>query len=287
MPLRPALVACVLAIAALPALGTAPLRAQTAAPAAAATDRLAETLNVPDLIGILRDEGLAYADTLDQDLFPDRGGADWAARARAVYDAPAMQARFMEVFRRELDGDPATRDAALAFFGSTGGRHIVTLELEARRALLDKGVEDAARARVEKMRAEDDPRIGTLDRFVAANDLIETNVQGALNANLAFYRAMVQAGGMGEAVDEGQMLADVWAQEDELREETRTWLYAYLALAYDPLPDTAMDDYIAFSESPAGQRLNTALFAAFDAVFTQVSRDLGRAAALQMIGQDI
>lgn len=285
MPIRPMLAACALLMAAVPAVAPVQVRAETAAAPTAAA--LAEALHIRDLVSILRDEGMSYAETLDEDLFPGRGGADWVRQARMVYDLDAMQGRFMAVFDAEMAKDPEALASALAFFGSDRGQRILTLEMEARRALLDKSVEDAARARMDEMRADGDPRVAVLDRFVTANDLIEANVQGALNANLAFYRGMVEVGGMGDAVDEGQMLSDVWSQEDDVREETRVWLYAYLAMAYDPLSDDELDAYIAYSESPQGQRLNAALFAAFDAVFVQVSRDLGRAAALQMMGQDI
>lgn len=285
MPIRPMLAACALLMAAVPAVAPVQVRAETAAAPTAAA--LAEALQIRDLVTILRDEGMSYAETLDEDLFPGRGGADWVRQAEMVYDLDAMQNRFMAVFDAEMAKDPEALASALAFFGSDRGQRILTLEMEARRALLDKSVEDAARARMDEMRADGDPRVAVLDRFVTANDLIEANVQGALNANLAFYRGMVEVGGMGDAVDEGQMLSDVWSQEDDVREETRVWLYAYLAMAYDPLSDDELDAYIAYSESPQGQRLNAALFAAFDAVFVQVSRDLGRAAALQMMGQDI
>ena len=48
-----------------------------------------------------------------------------------------------------------------------------------------------------------------------------------------------------------------------------------------------MESYIKFWESPAGQRLNTALFSAFDTVFREVSQELGRAAGTAMQGRDI
>jgi hypothetical protein len=53
------------------------------------------------------------------------------------------------------------------------------------------------------------------------------------------------------------------------------------------LSDEDLTAYIAFSASPAGQQLNAALFAAFDDVFTPISKALGLAVAKQMQGQDI
>ncbi len=51
--------------------------------------------------------------------------------------------------------------------------------------------------------------------------------------------------------------------------------------------EAELDSYIAFWESPAGQRLNAALFAAFDTVFRDVSLELGKAAGIAMQGRDI
>ena len=53
------------------------------------------------------------------------------------------------------------------------------------------------------------------------------------------------------------------------------------------LSKAELDAYIAYSESPAGQQLNAALFAAFDGVFTPVSKALGLAVARELQGQDI
>ena len=70
-------------------------------------------------------------------------------------------------------------------------------------------------------------------------------------------------------------------------EETEDWLFPFLALSYAPLSDAELQGYIDFSRTAAGKKMNTALFAAFDAVFVQISRDLGRAVAQQMTGDDI
>ena len=48
-----------------------------------------------------------------------------------------------------------------------------------------------------------------------------------------------------------------------------------------------LQGYIAFSETPAGQRVNAAMFQAYDAVFDQISRDLGRAFGIALQGNDI
>lgn len=282
--LAPLLTVVALTLGAVPA--AAPLRAETAAPAAEAL-ALTETMRIGAIIEVLRLEGVDYGLSLEDELFPGRGGTAWRAAVELIYDGASMRARFDRAFAAEMSRDPAAIAAAQAFFGDERGQRLLALEIEARRAMMDQAVEEAARATVEDMTARDDPRLGLLRRFAEANDLIEANVQGALNANLAFYRAMVEAGAMGEDMSEDQMLADVWGQEDEIRRETEDWLYPYLVLAYGPLPDDDLRAYTDFSLTPEGRRLNLALFAAFDAVFTAISHDLGRAAARQMMGQDI
>lgn len=270
-----------------------PVQAETpsVAPSVAATaeiDRLGAALMLPEMIGILREEGIDYALSLEDDLFPGQGGTSWRQAVEAVHDLPTMRSRFEASFARAIAADPQAVAAGIAFFGDARGQRILALELEARRALIDEKVEEAAKVRVSVMQADGDPRLDLLRRFAAVNDLVEMNVQGALNANLSFYRGLAEAGGPGtEDLSEDQMLADVWSQEAEVRTETEAWLYPFLALAYDSLPDADLEAYIAFSETPEGQRLNVALFAAFDALFNAQSFDLGRATGLQLAGQDI
>ncbi|MCE2739373.1 MAG: DUF2059 domain-containing protein [Rhodobacter sp.] len=260
-----------------------PLRAASADPAALLT-----TLRIPEMIAVMQDEGIAYGDELEEQLFPGAGGARWDEAVARVYDEPALLERFQSAFAARLAADPQAMDQIAGFFGTDRGQQILILEIEARRALLDEAVEEAAAVSVDDMRARDDPRLALLERFATANDLIEQNVSGALNANFAFYQGMSDGGAFdGAKMTEADMLAEVWAQEPDIRAETESWLYPFLALAYKPLSDADVEAYLAFSESEAGRAMNAAMFAAFDEVFREISRDLGRAAAEMLSGQDI
>ena len=260
-----------------------PLRAQTADPAA-----VIQTLRIPEMIAVMQDEGIAYGDDLEEQLFPGAGGARWDGIVAGIYDEPALLQRFQSAFSARLAADPQAMDEIVGFFGTDRGQRILSLEIAARRALLDEAAEEAAAVSVDDMRAREDPRLAVLERFAAANDLIEQNVSGALNANFAFYQGMSDGGAFDAAkMTEADMLADVWSQEPEIRAETESWLYPFLALAYEPLSDADLQAYLAFSESGASRAMNAAMFAAFDEVFRAISRDLGRAAAEMLSGQDI
>ena len=287
MQFRP-VVALVLAFGlGAPMLGISePASAQTDV-AAPAVKRLSDVLLMGDVVAVMRDEGIEYGGTLEDEMFPGRGGADWKAAVSAIYDTERMRREFDAQLSRELQATPEAIEQSLAFFESPSGKRILTLELDARRALTDNTAEEAAKVAVEDMIAGADPRMDVLRTFAEANALVELNVAGALNANLAFYQGLDEGGAFGGEMTEDQMLADVWGQEADVRAQTEEWVYSFLALAYAPLSDADMEAYQAFSESPAGQQVNAALFAAYDAVFTPISRKLGVATAGQMQGEDI
>ncbi len=270
-----------------------PALSQTVAPETMAPDAgisaatLAATLMIPAVVDILREEGLDYGKTLEEQMFPGNGGARWQEKVSAIYEPAWMQGVFDVAFAAETAGKPEATAAAQTFFGSPLGQRILSLEIEARRTLLDSAAEDAARLRYDEMDAANDPRLAQVRKLAEVNELVESNVIGALNSNFAFYRGMAGAGALdGEMTEEG-MLSDVWGQEESVRAETTDWLFPYLTLAYSSLTDEELAQYIAYSETPEGKALNIALFAAFDKLFVTVSERLGAAAARQMQGQDI
>ncbi|WP_169052262.1 DUF2059 domain-containing protein [Tabrizicola sp. YIM 78059] len=269
---------------AVPQAGEAP--AQSEAPSRA-TEALLEALRLDELLAVMREEGLAQAGTLQADMFPSGGGTEWVRALDGIYDVSRLRKGFAAAIEAELGGNPEILSEILAFYATDLGQRVVLLEIEARRAFLDEAAEDAARVAADKRRASRDPRAGQLERFIAAGDLVEMNVAGALSGNLAFMTGMNDSGAYGDGLPRDQLMQDVWGQEDQIRAETRSWLEAYLGLAYQPLDDAELDVYIAFMESPAGRRLNGALFIAFDQVFRRVSYELGRAAGVAMLGTDI
>lgn len=247
---------------------------------------LARDVQIEQVIAVMRDEGLESARTLRADMFPDAGERRWVAEAEEIYDATQMQDDFLQAFSAALSGNPdvgAMRD----FIGGEFGQRVVGLELAARKALLDPAVEDAASVAWLQLQDDDSARVRQIERFVTVNDLMDSNVTGAMNANLAFYRGLMLAAPADAAMTEEDMLAAVAATQDQIAMETEDWLYPYLTLAYQPLGDDEMERYLEFCASDAGRALNRALFAAFAAMFDRISLDLGKAAGRRMQGSDI
>jgi hypothetical protein len=261
---------------------------QTEAPVASVSiSELGAALQLDALFEVLRDEGLAQGDTLQADMFPMGGGAAWKATVAGIYDLPLLRARFNRVLRSELAQDPATLDAIMAFYRSELGQRIVGLEIEARRAFLDTAAEEAAQVAADTAAEAKDPKVALIRRMIEAGDLLEMNVAGSMSGTLAFMSGMADSGAYGPNMPAEQVIADTWAQEERTRADLSTWLYSYLGLAYAPLTEAELQAYVSFWESPAGQRLNAALFAAFDQAFRAVSYDLGHAAGTALLGRDI
>lgn len=245
-------------------------------------DRLFDALGTPELMDILRVEGLSQSDELRESMFPERT-AGWTAIASSIYETGRMEAEFRAAFDTELADTDVT--PLLDFFDSDLGREIISLELSAREALLEGDVEEAAKEAYADLESRDPERVAALEDFVHANDLIELNVAGALNASLAFYRGLADGGSF--ELTQDVILQDVWAQEPEIRAETEGWMLSYLAMAYEPLLSEELATYQDLSTSAAGRDLNRALFAGFDVVFNRISYSLGSAASRFMQGDDI
>ena len=249
--------------------GAPPVAAQSDAEVAA----LFDAMGLPQMIETMREEGINYGAEIGEGLFQGRTSADWDDAVETIYDANKMKSRVLTQLTAELEGDDVA--AMQDFFGSDFGQQVVTLEIAARRALLDDSIETASKEVAALAMADETPRYQLVTEFIDANDLVETNVAGALNSNFAFYRGLMQGGAMGDEMGEDEILATLWGQEPEIRQSTVEWVYSFLMLAYQPLSDEALQQYIDFSNSDAGQQINAAMFNAFDGVFEDISFALG------------
>ena len=252
---------------------------------AAKIDALFDALALQEMLLIMQEEGREYAMTLASDMFPDGDDASWAAAVAQIYDPEMMYEEVRGAFGEALEGDDI--DGMLAFYTSEPGETIIDLEVSARRALLDEAVEAASKDNAAIAILDETPRYLLVHDFVDANDLIETNIVGALNSNYAFYMGLIDGGAGLPGVTSETALQDVWAQEPQIRENTTEWVYSFLLMAYQPLSDAELRTYIAFSETEAGQDINTALFEAFNGMFDDVSHALGLAASRAMISQEL
>lgn len=246
---------------------------------------LMDALQVSEAAEILRDEGLVYAQSLNEDMLNGQGGAFWAAQVRKIYDPQIVE----EIVRSHLQDHMSEEDidASLAYFSTPSGTRIIELENAARRAMADPEIETAARNLFQTLQEEPDLILPLVRQFVEVNGLLERNVSGAMSASYQFYKGLSDGRFMGVRRTNDDILQEVWQQEEDIRTDTEEWLYGFLLMAYQPLPLEDVRDYVAFSRTPAGRALNAALFSGFDVVYMDISYALGRAIALSSDGDEI
>ena len=246
-------------------------------------ERLHAVLQTNVLMEILSEEGMEQSEDLRLEMFPGRGGVGWTATVAQIYRPDRLEALFRTAFDAELGEVDIT--PLLTFYDGDTGARVAALEVEARRAIMSEEVEAAARAAYEDVRGSGTERERLLEEFADLNGLVDRNVAGALNANLAFFRGL--ASGPAFEMTEDQMLRDVWEQEPSIRDDTSGWVFGYMTFAYETLSDNQLSSYVDLTATEAGRDLNRALFAGFDAVFLDVSYALGAATAQFSVGDEL
>ncbi|WP_162933073.1 DUF2059 domain-containing protein [Roseovarius sp. EL26] len=251
-------------------------------PAQAAEDdeitQLIEALRFYETAEIMREEGQKYGAEIAVEMLGGANLDSWQQQVNRIYDVDKMNTLIAAHFKAEVgDLDLAT---AVAFFTSELGAEIATLELTARRSFLEDHVEDRAIEQYLERKDDEDVLIGQIATIIEDSDLIELNVMGGLNANFMFYRGLAEGGALD--MSESDMLADVWAQEDGIRKDTKEWINAFLLMSYQPLEQGELQTYIEFYQTEAGKTLNRAMFAAFDQMYDEISYLLGQAVAQHM-----
>lgn len=247
--------------------------------------RISHLLHTDALFTILQKEGVAYGRDLAEEMTGEPSDPGWVAEVEAIHAPARLQPAYQDIFAAALKG--ADQAAIETWLTSDTGKRVVEHEISAREALLDPDAEDAAIAAAETAQAQGDHRFAAVERIIEAAGLIEPNVVGGMNANLAFYRAMAEGGAFPYEVTESDMLADVAAQEEEIRADVTSWIQGYLFLAYGSLPADDLDRIARFSASAPGQALLRAQFEGFDLVYEESSAALGAALARRMTAAEL
>jgi len=246
---------------------------------------LIKAMQLKGVMASIRIEGMQYGKELGQKMLQGRGGDEWLQIVATIYNENGIWDTFYHRLALELQNHEI--DEMLAFWQTDIAKQAVGLEISARLAFMDKDIEETARARFREMAAAKHPRATMLREFVEAGDLVQYNLSSAMNSSYAFSLGMVQGGAFKRVLTEEEILRSTWENEAEIRTDITEWLYAYLALAYQPMSDAQLQTYIGFSKTKAGRKLNAAQFAAYDDVFNQVSKALGLAAAQFLRGSDL
>ncbi|MBJ2152630.1 DUF2059 domain-containing protein [Paracoccus sp. IB05] len=248
---------------------------------------LEQSLGLDALFGVIAREGHGYGEGLDQGLLGGKGGLRWQASVARIYQPDVLRTRFSQALSEALAGKPEVLADAVAFFSSPTGKAIVAREIAAREVLLDPDSKEAAEVAAGKLRDARAPRLKLIRNLIEASDLIEGNVASGLTGSAAFNEALTATLPPEQRLPEADRMAQVWAQEAEIRASTTSWLLAFMTEAYAPLSDAELEQFLAFSKSESGRALNQALFTAYGETFRVVMQELGHEAGQVLRGARI
>lgn len=250
-----------------------------AAPDEAQLKTLMQAMLFEDVVDVLCDEGTE----MSEDFVEAGYGVPkpmWDKMLNRLYDEKVMAQAFHEEMGEAL-GD-ADLTPMITFYETDLGQKIARLELETRKAMSDEATQEVANDAWAALDPEAE-RAQLIEDYVQVNDLVEMNVVGAMNSDIAYYQGLWSAGFENESgMGDSEILNAIWASEPEVRADVSEWVYGFSTMAYETLSDEEFEAYIDFGRTEAGQKLNHALFSSFDAVYEHVSRGLGAGTAKLM-----
>lgn len=235
-------------------------------------ERFFELMRLDEMVQVIREEGLITDAFLPDEMMLGQGGAAWDAELVQIYNTENMINTVRAGIARSLGATDLS--GMITYLESPTWQEAVDLELMARTAMLDPDVEAAAYETYYDTYLKKSHRMRDLEELVDTADLIESNVVGALNGMLQFNLGLMAAG-VDIGFSEDELLTQIWADEEFFRQDVTEWLFAFLLLAYDPMERSMLRDQIAYFATDEGQRLNRAMMDGFDALFDDISFQLG------------
>ncbi|MBR3370927.1 MAG: hypothetical protein IKG52_09875 [Rhodobacteraceae bacterium] len=242
---------------------------------------LSDAFLLPELFEVMAIEGRTAIGQDNAAPLSDREMDILRTELDEIYHPARMLADFVDALDKALEPHPQTRVDAIRFATTDLGQRVLRLEISAREALLQDEVDELARlalleARMGQQDAKGADRLGMVQDRIDVNDLIEFNVTLGMNTSFAYYRGMLSESAT-VGLNAEDLLSLVQAQEPDIRRDVADWIESYFLMAYQPLSDAELQDYIDYSASPHGVAFNRAMFQAFDDVFVDLSQRVGRA----------
>lgn len=241
---------------------------------ARANDRLHDLLQTTRLFDVLAAEYVVMAEAMRAED-PEMLGEDWLAAMVSLYDPREMEALYRADLNTRLAARPEVEAAFLDFAQSELGRDVITREVETRAQLLDPDWQAPVPKREDYAALET-----TVTAVIEGFDLIEGNIAAAMNSHLEDARGFFDALDM--AFDASEMIASLYAEEPEIRENTEAWLRDYLFAAYAGLSQGDLEALAELSRDPLHRAFTRAQIAAFDAAFEGRSYQAGLLRALAL-----
>jgi len=240
-------------------------------------------LHMDEVVAVMRQEGLEEAETTAEMYLKNSVRNNFDSAVDALYAEASIKRQLLKGLRAALA--KADAELALDFYRTSLGVLVGQLETTGRVAISNDAVEEMAISIAQDALQAKDERAEILQSAAEEMGLTEYNLSGAFAARFAFLSGLAEADELG--INQDQIIELIARDKDSLRAEIDKWVLGYVYMAYRPLSDTELSDYLAFQMSSIGKALNQALFESFNAVSIHNAGQLGKLLATALQARDL
>jgi hypothetical protein len=194
--------------------------------------------------------------------------------AQRAFNAKRMQ----ELIRTQLVQSARADDlrAFNEFFDTSLGKRVVSLEVAAAKANPEQT--QAKAAELSQTFEEKQPaRYAIAKRLETATRGTEFVVSMIENMSLAALRGSAATSGKNRNFEIDKARQQFREDNGALLEQLRPIMVASSGVMYEALPDDEFSRYVQLLETPAGNRISAAVLRAFNAIFSQLGEEMGKA----------
>jgi len=167
----------------------------------------------------------------------------------------------------------AAAQEALIWFQSDLGRKITALEDTASRTASDSTAMEQAQTLYQRLPPR---RAERYERLAKASEVAESSAQLLINTSAGTAYGVASTTGAASPPNLDEIRSEYAHNRAEMTEALRIQFTVLFASAYQSLPETELDQYIAFVESPSGQALHKAMAVAIDRAMVKAAKEAGK-----------
>lgn len=227
-----------------------------------AYDDLYAALKFDKVVDIIVQEGRDEAGDVANTYLEPQHHSDFIDKLAAYYEKARIAEQVKDLLREKVTSQDA--DRALAFYLTESGQLFAGLEVSARAAIMDQGVQEAAIEMAKSAASQEDPKAAQIAKLISDMDWINKNMVSVFESQYAFLIRLAEVEGFN--LNQAAIFDLLSEQENEIRTGINEWLQGFLFMAYAPTTLEQVTEYFAFLNSPTGRVLDAAFFDVFDQI---------------------
>ena len=177
-------------------------------------------------------------------------GSEWSRLVGEVFGTDLMHDMALDILGRTLDDEMLTH--AADFYASDLGKRLVAVENDSHLEEDDALKSESGTAILEGLRGIESPRVGILERLIAASDVEDSSIRSIQEVQVRFLMAAAAAGVIELRMDEADLRESLRTQEEQMRESIKANALSNAAYTYQAFSD---DELAAYADALAHPKM--------------------------------